>query len=68
MKVRNYYSSIKILLKFIANKDPIDNKSVLAQAMAWHWTGTKPLPEPIMTYFTDTDMSPGFNGLIYSQY
>ena len=33
--------------------DTIDNMSVLAQLMAWHWTGDKPLPKPMMTKFTD---------------
>ena len=32
---------------------PIDNKAALVQAMAWHRRGDKPLPEPILTQFTD---------------
>ena len=27
----------------------IDGKSVVVQVMAWHQTGDKPLPEPMMT-------------------
>ena len=30
----------------------IDNKSSLVQVMAWHQTGAKPLPEPMMTQST----------------
>ena len=33
--------------------DSIDNKSPLAQVMAWHQTGAKPLPKPMMIQFTD---------------
>ena len=32
---------------------PLKNKSALAQVMAWCQTGTKPLPEPMMTHITD---------------
>ena len=38
---------IKILWKFVP-KGPIDNKSALIRAMAWHKTGNKPLLEPII--------------------
>ena len=34
---------IEISMKFVP-KDPIDNKSVLAQIMAWRRPGDKPLP------------------------
>ena len=37
-----------LVMKFIS-KDSTHNKSVLVQAMAWHLTGDKPLPEPIGT-------------------
>ena len=47
--------SIKISLKFVP-KGPIDNKSALAQVMAWRRTGDKPLPEPMLTQFTDAYM------------
>ena len=30
---------------------PIDDKSALAEAMAWCWTGNKPFPEPMMIKF-----------------
>ena len=44
--------SIKISLKFIP-KGPIDYKSALVQVVAWHRTGEKPLPESMLTQFTD---------------
>ena len=44
---------IQISLKLVP-KSPIDNKPALVQAMAWHRTGDKPLPEPMMTQFTDS--------------
>ena len=44
--------SITISLKFIP-KGPIDYKSALVQVMAWHRTGEKPLPESMLTQFTD---------------
>ena len=34
-------------------KGPIDNNPVLAQVMAWRRIGDKPLPEPMLTQFTD---------------
>ena len=39
---------MQILLKF-ADEVPIDNKSSLVQVVAWHQTGDKPLPEPMLT-------------------
>ena len=36
--------------------DPIDQNSALFQVMAWRWTGDKPLPETMMTQFTDAYM------------
>ena len=45
----------KISLKFIP-RSPIDNKPALVQAMAWRWTGNKPLPELMLTHFTYTYM------------
>ena len=44
--------SIQISLKFVP-KNPIDNKSALVQVMAWCRTADKPLPEPMLTKFTD---------------
>ena len=43
---------IQISLKFVA-KSLIDNNPVLFQVMAWCLTGDKPLPEPMMTQFTE---------------
>ena len=43
---------IKISLKFVP-KGPIDNEPTLVQIMAWHGIGDKPLPEPMLTQFTD---------------
>ena len=48
----NVWISITISLKFIP-KGPIDNKSALVQVVAWHRTGEKPLPESMLTQFTD---------------
>ena len=48
-------SSIKVFefqLQFIP-KGPIDYKSALVQVAAWHRTGDKPLPESMLTQFTD---------------
>ena len=43
---------IPISLKFVP-KGPIANTSALVQVMAWCQTGDKPLPEVILTQFTD---------------
>ena len=51
----NICSLIRILLKFIS-KCPIDNKPALVQVMAWRRTDDKPLPEPMITQFTDAYM------------
>ena len=51
----NARSLIQISLKFVP-KGTIDNKSALVQVMDWRRTGDKPLPEPMMTQFTDTYM------------
>ena len=58
---------IRISFKFVP-KGSIDNKSVLVQVMAWHRTGDKPLPEPMLTQFTDDYMRhPGGDELKASQ-
>ena len=44
---------IQISLKYVP-RSPIDNKPALVLIMAWHWTGDKPLPEPIMTHICST--------------
>ena len=46
---------IKISLKLVP-KGPIDNKPALVQVMAWRRTGDRPLPEPMLTQFTDAYM------------
>ena len=44
---------IRISLKFVS-RSPVDNKPVaLVQVMAWHRTGTKPLPETMLNQITD---------------
>ena len=42
----------RISLKFVP-RDPFDNKSAMVQVMAWRRTGDKPLPEPMLTQFTE---------------
>ena len=44
---------IQISLKFVP-KSPIDNMAAMVQVMAWCRIGNKPLPEPMLTQFTDT--------------
>ena len=46
---------IHLSLKFVP-RSPIDNIPASVQLMAWHRTGDKPLPEPMMTQFTDAYM------------
>ena len=43
----NVWIPIKMSLKFVP-KGPISNIPKLAQIMAWHWPGVKPLSEPMM--------------------
>ena len=43
---------IQISLRFV-QYGQFDNKSALVQAMAWHQTGAKTLPEPMMTQSSD---------------
>ena len=50
-----FYISIRNSLKFVP-KGPINNKSALVQVMAWRRTGAKPLPEPMLTQFTNAYM------------
>ena len=40
----------------IVPRGSIDYKSVLVQVMAWSRAGAKPLPEPMLTQFTDAYM------------
>ena len=51
----NVWISIKISVNFVS-KYPIYSKPTLVQLMAWCRTGNKPLPEPMMTQFTDAYM------------
>ena len=51
----NIRISIQISLESVPN-DLTDNKSALVQVMAWRRTGDKPLPEAMMTQFTDAYM------------
>ena len=46
---------IQISLKLVS-RSPIDNKPALVQVMDWRRIGDKPLPEPMMTQFTDAYM------------
>ena len=46
---------IPISLRFVP-KCPVDNKSALVQVMAWRKTGDMPLPEPMLTQFTNAYM------------
>ena len=47
--------SIIISLKFAPN-GPINNDTALVQVMAWCQTGNNPLPEPMLTQFTNAYM------------
>ena len=46
---------IPISLEFVPTS-PIDNNPTLDQVMAWRRTGDKPLPELMLTQFTDAYM------------
>ena len=46
---------IRITLKFVP-KGLFDNMSALVQVKGWRITGDKPLPEPMVTQFTDAYM------------
>ena len=46
---------IQISLK-LAPRSQIDSKPALVPVMAWRRTGDKPLPEPMLTQFTDAYM------------
>ena len=57
-----FWIFIKISLEFVS-EGPIDSNLTLVQVMAWHQTGDKSLPEPMMTQFNDAYVSPGLNEL-----
>ena len=46
---------IQISLTFVP-RSAVDNKPALVLVMAWHWTGDKPLSEPMLTQSTDMYM------------
>ena len=43
---------IQLSLKLVP-RGPIANKPAFVQVVAGEWTGNKPLPEPMVTQFTD---------------
>ena len=47
--------SIQFSLQFVP-QGPVDKKSALVQVMASCLFGSKPLPEPMLTQFTNTYM------------
>ena len=51
----NIWILIKISFKIVL-RSPINNIPTLVQLMARHLIGDKPLPEPMLTRFTDTYM------------
>ena len=51
----NIRISIQISLKLVP-KGLIDNTSALVKVMAWRRAGDKPLPDTMMTHFTDAYM------------
>ena len=53
--MKSFFISIQISLKFVP-KGSIDNKAVFVQVMAWRRKGDKPLPESMLTQFTDAYM------------
>ena len=55
ISMKNPCILIRISLKFVS-KGPINNKPELVQVMAWLRPGGKPLPDPILTQFTDAYM------------
>ena len=55
----NYYI---LRISLMSVNGPINNTSTLVQVMAWPPAGDRPLPEPMMTCFTDAlYASPGFS-------
>ena len=50
-----FHILIQISLNLIS-EGPIVKKSALVQVMVWHRIGAKPLPEAILTQFTDACM------------
>ena len=48
----NVWISLKLSLKFVL-KVRINNSPGLVQIMTWHWSGDKPLSEPMLVCCTD---------------
>ena len=46
---------IQISLKIVC-RSPMNNKPTLVQEIAWRQSGDNPLPEPMLTQFTDAYM------------
>ena len=58
MKVWSFDETIRFSVKCVP-KAPINYKSVLVQVMAWRRIDDKPLPEPMLTQFSDAYTGPG---------
>ena len=48
----NYRIPIRISMKYVP-RSSIKDKPALVKVMSWCQTGDKPLPEPMLTQFTD---------------
>ena len=53
--MKSFIFSFQFHLSFVP-KGSTDNKPELVQVMAWRRTGDKPLPEAMLTQFTDAYM------------
>ena len=61
-----FYENVCILIKIaqtFISESMTDNDSASIDAMAWHRTGDKSLPGPMLTQFINECMSPGFDTL-----
>ena len=58
LSICSFYHFIRIMealfTGLLSHSYLTDDKSALVQVMAWRPTGAKPLPEPMMTHFSDT--------------
>ena len=63
----NYRIPIHISLKFVP-RSPIGNKPALVQVMAWHQTGDKSVPKPMMIQYTDVYASLGGDELTHASF
>ena len=48
----------KFNLNFCIRNHSTNSKSALVQVMAWHLSGAKPLPEPLLIHFTNAFICP----------